>query len=143
MDHPININVGKIAGGDWASSVPVWCRLDVRAAIYPGVEPKDAAAEIEAAIRRAAAADPFLSNSPPIVTFNAFFAKGHVLEEDTEAEATLARSFETEYAGDRLKSFTTPGYLDGRVFVLNGECPALVFGPRSENLPARRDRRSL
>ena len=36
-DHPINLNIGKIEGGDWASSVPAWCRLDCRIAIYPGI----------------------------------------------------------------------------------------------------------
>ena len=143
LDHPININIGKIKGGDWASSVPAWCRLDVRAAIYPGVEPKDAAAEIEAAIRAAAANDPFLSNNPPTVSFNGFFAKGYVLEEGTEAEATLARSFERAYDGETLRSFTTPGYLDGRVFVLYGDCPCLVFGPRSENIHGFDERVSL
>ena len=35
LDHPINFNIGKIEGGDWASSVPAWCTMDVRAAIYP------------------------------------------------------------------------------------------------------------
>ena len=143
LDHPININIGKIKGGDWASSVPAWCRLDVRAAIYPGVEPKDAAAEIEAAIRAAAANDPFLSNNPPTVSFNGFFAKGYVLEEGTEAEAILARSFERAYDGETLRSFTTPGYLDGRVFVLYGDCPCLVFGPRSENIHGFDERVSL
>ena len=28
--HPINLNIGRIEGGDWASSVPSWCRLDCR-----------------------------------------------------------------------------------------------------------------
>jgi hypothetical protein len=32
--HPINLNVGRIEGGDWASPVPCWCRLDCRTAIY-------------------------------------------------------------------------------------------------------------
>ena len=36
LEHPININIGKIAGGDWASSVPAWCSFDARTAIYPG-----------------------------------------------------------------------------------------------------------
>ncbi len=143
LDHPINFNVGKIAGGDWASSVPAWCRLDVRAAIYPGVEPKDAAAEIEASIREAAARDPFLSNSPPEVRFNGFFAKGYVLEEGTEAEATLAHAFERAYDGRSLQSLVTPGYLDGRVFVLYDDCPCLVFGPRSENIHGFDERVSL
>jgi acetylornithine deacetylase len=123
--------------------VPAWCRLDVRAAIYPGWEPRDAAAEIEAAIRQAAAGDPFLSNNPPRVAFNGFFARGYVLEEGTEAEATLARSFERAYEGRQLQSFTTPGYLDGRVFVLYDDCPCLVFGPRSENIHGFDERVSL
>jgi acetylornithine deacetylase/succinyl-diaminopimelate desuccinylase-like protein len=25
LPHPINLNVGRIAGDDWASSVPAWC----------------------------------------------------------------------------------------------------------------------
>ena len=33
--HPINFNVGKIAGGDWASSVPAWCDIDCRLGLYP------------------------------------------------------------------------------------------------------------
>ena len=41
--HPINLNVGKIEGGDWASSVPCWCRLDCRIAIYPGTSADEAA----------------------------------------------------------------------------------------------------
>ena len=24
IEHPINLNIGKIEGGDWASSVPAW-----------------------------------------------------------------------------------------------------------------------
>src|ERR671913_1776158 len=48
--HPINLNIGRIEGGDWASSVPSWCRIDCRIAIYPGVHAKEAAREIEQAV---------------------------------------------------------------------------------------------
>ena len=30
-----------------------------------------------------------------------------------------------------LESFTTPGYLDARVFVIYGNMPTLVYGPKS------------
>ena len=30
VKHPLNFNVGKINGGDWASSVPSWCEIDCR-----------------------------------------------------------------------------------------------------------------
>src|SRR3954449_1010966 len=45
--HPINLNVGRSEGGDWASSVPAWCTLQCRIAIYPGPSAAEAAREIE------------------------------------------------------------------------------------------------
>ncbi|MGI9311103.1 MAG: ArgE/DapE family deacylase, partial [bacterium] len=47
VEHPINVVFGRIRGGDWPSMVPAWCWFDVRIAIYPGVDPRAAAAEIE------------------------------------------------------------------------------------------------
>ena len=135
LDHPININVGKIVGGDWASSVPAWCTLDVRAAIYPGVDPKDAAGEIENCIMKRSANDPFLADHPPHIEYNGFFARGYVLEEGSDAEAALARGHVLSF-GTKLESFVTPGYLDGRVFVLYDDCPCLVYGPLSRNIHA-------
>ncbi len=140
---PININIGKIAGGDWASSVPAWCTLDVRAAIYPGVEPKEAAAEIEAAVMEAARANPFMANNPPQVVYNGFFAKGYVLEEGSDAETTLAGAYAQVHGGKDLQSFVTPGYLDGRVFVIYEGIPCLVYGPYSENIHGFNERVSL
>jgi acetylornithine deacetylase len=142
LEHPININVGKIAGGDWASSVPAWCTLDVRAAIYPGVDPSDAAREIESCLHEASRANAFLASHPPEVEYNGFFARGYVLEEGSEAEAALSRAHERSF-GKALESFTTPGYLDGRVFVLYAGCPCLVYGPVSENIHAFDERVSL
>ncbi|HRK19411.1 MAG TPA: ArgE/DapE family deacylase [Hyphomicrobiaceae bacterium] len=131
LDHPINFNVGKISGGDWASSVPAWCTLDCRIAIYPGVDPKAAAREIEACVRDAAGRHGFLANNPPEVVFNGFLAEGYALAEGSEAEKTLERAHLASY-GSKLESFVTPGYLDGRVFVIYADMPCLVYGPYSE-----------
>ncbi|MCR8546367.1 ArgE/DapE family deacylase [Salipiger sp. P9] len=131
LDHPINFNVGKIAGGDWASSVPAWCDFDCRIALYPGIRAQDAAREIEDHLRRASESIPFLANNPPEVVFNGFFAEGYVLEEGSAAEGTLARAHMASYAKP-LESFVTPGYLDGRVFVIYADTPCLVYGPYSE-----------
>ena len=142
LDHPINFNVGKIAGGDWASSVPAWCSFDCRIAIYPGWNPREAANEIEAAVRDAARKSPFLANNPPKVEWNGFFAEGYVLEEGSDAEQVLGRAHARSY-GKSLESFVTPGYLDGRVFVLYEGIPCLVYGPYSENIHAFDERVSL
>ena len=133
MDKPITINVGKIEGGDWASSVPCWCRLDVRAALYPGTPVKDAQRAIETAIAGATRDHPYLSNHPPSITYNGFTSEGYVLEEGSEAEACLRRVHSTVFEQE-LASGATPAYLDARVSVLYDDTPALVYGPISERI---------
>ncbi|MGE7416009.1 ArgE/DapE family deacylase [Methylobacterium tarhaniae] len=140
--HPINLNIGRIEGGDWASSVPAWCRIDCRIAIYPGTSAAEAAREIEAAVAAFARDDAFLSNSPPQVSFHGFFAEGYVLDEGSEAEAVLGRAHEAA-TGSALGSFMTAGYLDTRVHALYDRVPALCYGPKSENIHGFDERVSL
>ncbi|KMO11578.1 ArgE/DapE family deacylase [Methylobacterium platani] len=140
--HPINLNIGRIEGGDWASSVPAWCRIDCRIAIYPGTSAAEAAHEIEAAVQAFARDDAFLSNSPPSVAFHGFFAEGYVLEAGSEAEAVLGRAHAAA-TGKALESFMTAGYLDTRVHALYDRVPALCYGPKSENIHGFDERVSL
>ncbi|MAA97673.1 MAG: acetylornithine deacetylase [Stappia sp.] len=142
LDHPINFNVGKIEGGDWASSVPAWCRLSCRIAIYPGDDPAARARQIEEHLAARVADDPFLGNRLPKVTWNGFFARGYVLEEGSDAEEVLARSHRVASERD-LTSFVTPAYLDARVFVIYAGMPCLVYGPRSESVHGFDERVSL
>ena len=131
--HPINLNIGRIEGGDWASSVPAWCTLQCRIAIYPGTSAAEAAKEIEKWLGDFARSDKLLANNPPRVTFNGFFAEGYVLEPGSEAESVLAESHEA-VTGKKLESFVTPGYLDTRVYALYDKVPALCYGPISRNI---------
>lgn len=142
VEHPINLNVGKIEGGDWASSVPAWCTFDVRVSLYPGIRANDIARAIDACIDDAANRHPFLAKNPPKVEYNGFFAEGYVLEEGSDAESVLANAHSRSF-GEDLATITTPGYLDARVFVLYGNTPCLVYGPYSENIHGFDERVSL
>ncbi|MGH7119858.1 MAG: ArgE/DapE family deacylase [Acetobacteraceae bacterium] len=128
VDHPINLNIGRIEAGDWASSVPAWCRVDCRMAIYPGVHAKDAAREIEQTVAALARDDAYLANNPPKVEFNGFFAEGYVLEPGSEAEQVLAEEHRAVLGGT-LASLIAPAYLDTRVNALYDHVPALCYGP--------------
>ncbi|MBP2368549.1 ArgE/DapE family deacylase [Pseudonocardia parietis] len=127
VERPINFNFGVINGGDWPSSVPARCTFTVRAAIYPGTPAAQAWAEIQEVLAKSEAS----LGLPVAATPSGFFAEGYVLEEGSAAEDVLARSHERVF-GSVLESFTTPGYLDGRVFTLYGDIPCLVYGPVSE-----------
>ncbi len=131
--HPINLNIGRIEGGDWASSVPAWCRLDCRIALYPGIAAAEGARAIEEAVLAFSRADPFLANNPPRVTFNGFLAEGYVLAPGSEAEAVLGRAHRAA-TGTELRSFMTAGYLDTRVHALYDRVPALCYGPVGQNI---------
>ena len=131
--HPINLNIGKIEGGDWASSVPGWCTIDCRVSIYPGVRAADAMQEITDRIAAFARQDFFLANNPPKIDFNGFCAEGYVLEPGTEAEAVLSRAHVSAF-GKPLETFMTAGYLDTRVYALYNQIPALCYGPISRNI---------
>jgi acetylornithine deacetylase len=141
-EHPINLNIGKIVGGDWASSVPGWCRLDCRIAIYPGTSADASARVITDRVTAFARGDRFLANNPPRVTFNGFYSEGYVLEPGSDAEAVLAEAHRAA-TGKELESFMTAGYLDTRVYALYDRIPALCYGPISQNIHGFDERVSL
>ncbi|GGA69983.1 acetylornithine deacetylase [Pseudoclavibacter endophyticus] len=138
LEHPINFNIGCIQGGDWPSSVPAWCEVRVRVATYPGTTADEAWGEIVRRVEQASQGAPFDVELTP----DGFYADGYVLEPGSDAEALLEQTHEATFASP-LTSFTTPGYLDGRVFVNYGNIPTLVYGPVSENIHAFDERVSV
>ena len=140
--HPINLNIGKIEGGDWASSVPCWCKIDCRVSIYPGMSAGEAMLKITDRITAFARADNFLANMPPVTTFNGFQAEGYVLEPGSEAEAVLGRAHK-EATGKPLETFMTAAYLDARVYALYDKIPTLCYGGLGENIHGFDERASL
>jgi len=142
VEHPLNLNVGKIAGGDWPSSVPAWCTFDVRVAIFPDQDIDEARREIEDCIRGAAQGDRFLANNPPEITYHGFLAEGYVLKGADEAEAALSRAHRTVY-GEDLKEIATTATTDARFFGLYADTPGLVYGPTAENIHGFDERVSL
>jgi acetylornithine deacetylase len=131
VDHPINLNVGRIAGGDWASSVPAWCTFDVRVAIFPGQDIAEAKREIEDAIRGASQRNAFLQNNPPEVVYNGFEAEGYILKDAEEPVAVLSRAHQSVFAAP-LQEIGSTATTDARFFGLYGDMPALVYGPRAQ-----------
>jgi acetylornithine deacetylase/succinyl-diaminopimelate desuccinylase-like protein len=88
---------------------------------------------IKATVLAAAREDSYLSNHPPVVSYNGFTAQGYVLPEDTPAEQCLRTAPSSVFGAD-LAAGVCPAYLDARVFALYDNTPALVYGPICERL---------
>lgn len=136
VHHPLNLNVGKIEGGDWTSSVPAWCVFDVRMGLYPGQDIETAKREIEAVLNEAAQANSFLRNNAPEIIYHGFHAEGYALAEHQTDNADQAISTLEEahkaVTGDELDKISITATTDARFFGLYADTPALVYGPKAE-----------
>ena len=146
-DHPLNLNIGKIRGGDWASSVPAWCCVDVRMGIYPGQDIAAARAEIEACILDAADNDPYLRKNHPQIIYNGFLAEGYCLKDHDKPEARQAvATLENAHLavnGGALKQATITATTDARFPGLYWDTPALVYGPAADAIHGFNERVEL
>lgn len=134
--HPLNLNAGKIAGGDWASSVPAWCDIDCRMGVLPGRDLAEARAEIEACVAAASRDHPFLSNNPPQVVWNGFQAEGYVLGPDADpALGVMQTAYAQVFGVDKVMGEEKMTALtDTRFYGLYYDIPAFCIGPRAKNI---------
>ena len=134
FDHPINLNVGVLRGGDWPSTVAAECTLSCRLALYPGQQVDWLQARVEEAVAGAAGTHPFLAAHPPRVRYDGFACAGTEIATDHALVTTLSESYaRVEGAAPELVATTATS--DARLFLLEG-MPAVCFGPWAENVHA-------
>jgi acetylornithine deacetylase len=130
VKHPINLNVGVIAGGDWPSTVAAECTLSCRVALYPGMRVADLQARVEETVAAAAAAHPYLARHPPVVRYEGFACEGVTVPSDAPLVLSLAAAHE-EALGAAPSTIATTATTDVRAFVQHG-IPAVCLGPHAE-----------
>ncbi|RWC38040.1 MAG: ArgE/DapE family deacylase [Mesorhizobium sp.] len=138
VDHPLNLNIGRIEGGDWASSVPAWSTFDVRMAIYPGDDIDAAERELRQCIASAADRSDYLRQNPPEVICHGFRAEGYSLGRDCSEAATnaieLLAAMHQIVNGSPMARTPITATTDARYFGLYAGMPALVYGPVAERI---------
>ena len=95
VEHPINLNVGTINGGDWQSTVAGECVTGFRFGAFPGDSLNAVKQIIEQRVARAAAGDDFLKENPPRVEWIGFQAEGCEFDVDSDLGKTLRQAHRT------------------------------------------------
>lgn len=131
-EHPINLNVGIIQGGDWPSSVPADCAFTCRLSFEPGVPYSSVRERVEGCIQAAAQEDPWLAQEPPTVEYYGFRAEGSVTSEESDLVQVLGEAHGRAGNGE-LRCSTTTALTDRRYFVLYEGIPAVSYGPVGGN----------
>jgi acetylornithine deacetylase len=131
--HPIRFNLGRIEGGEWASSVPTRCMMELRCGFFPGIAAAAARAAIEARLTNTAAHDPRLAGISHRVRYAGFQAEGFVADSAGPLFSALADAH-TRVMGTAPELFASSATTDARVFNLYGRIPATCYGPEAHNI---------
>jgi acetylornithine deacetylase len=118
----LNYNVGVVRAGDWASSVPEECVLEVRLAADPGEDLDAVKARFESVVDGR-------------VEWRGFHAHGFEISRDEPILATLASAHRAVHGSD-LEYLSFTGTTDARAFVVHDATPATCYGPIGANLHA-------
>jgi acetylornithine deacetylase len=131
--HPVNFNLGRITGGDWASTVPCEAVMTVRVGFYPGTPLASVRADLEAAVRSGLAEEAALSGIRAEISWRGFQAEGCVVDPASDLMAGLAAAHRA-VAGTEPAALASTATTDVRFFSLYGGMPATCYGPVGGNL---------
>lgn len=131
IEHPINLNIGVIQGGDWPSTVPGACELSCRVSFYPGVTVAQIRKRIEEAVAEAAAADPWLAEHPPVVSYYGFGSEGSTVDPAHPLMQDVA-AWHQRINGAPIELTSGTGINDMRYFNLSG-VPCSCYGALGAN----------
>lgn len=132
-DHPINFNLGRLAGGEWASSVATTARADIRLSFYPDMSREDVRRQVEQRLAEAHAAMPGRDGIRYTVIYQGFQSEGCVLDAAEPVVTELARCHR-EVTGEDVQLVAGTGTTDARSFNLYGPIPATCYGPTGESI---------
>jgi acetylornithine deacetylase len=131
--HPVNFNLGKIQGGEWASSVPSACRSDIRIGFYPDMNVARAKAEVEAVLAAAYAAHPGRESLSYKVIYEGFQADGFDLDLNAPIVTELSKCYQ-DIVGQPLEPQAFTGTTDAKFFNIYGQTPAVCYGPTGSSI---------
>lgn len=132
VNHPVNVNLGTVEGGEWNSSVASKCRIGLRVGVMLGYPAAQAKADIERIVAEAAA-DPALRGAKVALSWGGFMADACAFDRSSPIALLAERCF-AEAGGGNLRAYPATGLTDGRFFELYQGTPVAVFGPDAENI---------
>ncbi|SHF04822.1 acetylornithine deacetylase [Modicisalibacter ilicicola DSM 19980] len=131
-DHPFNLSIGKIEGGNWASSVPAHAILEGRIGFPPGLPPE----EVMTRLRRVVAEHHGTMNDgtpAPTIDFHGFRSEGHLVDLETSGIRLLSRCHE-DLVGAPPAHYLSTCTTDLRAFHVEGGINGTCYGPVAQRI---------
>jgi acetylornithine deacetylase len=125
---PLPINIGKIEGGSWPSSVPDLVKLEGRIGVGPEETLDEVKKEFSACLNRLSEIDSYFQDNPVALEwFGAQWVPGSV-----EVDHPFVKLIEKNYSkvlNNSARLEASPWGTDGGLFTQLSGIPTVVFGP--------------
>jgi acetylornithine deacetylase len=128
LDLPYATMIGKVEGGEWASTVLDRVVAEGRYGVRLGQTWRDAEVDLRACIDAACAADPFLRDHPVDVELTGGKFSSSRIPADHPLPVSLGAACEATL-GRRPALIGEPYGADMRLLVNEGATPTVIFGP--------------
>lgn len=132
LNHPININLGTIEGGEWNSSVPTRAKIGLRVGVMPGMSCRNVAADIVRIVAEGAA-ELGLPPEHARVSFGGFMADGCVFPPEQAISQAVIAAHRAVFR-EELRHYAASGLTDARHYVLYQGTEAVCYGPDCANI---------
>lgn len=132
VNHPVNVNIGTLEGGEWNSSVPTRAKLGMRVGVMMGNTAANVRADIEKIVEDARH-DEATAGAKFKLEFKGFMADPCVFDMEAEIVRLATRTFQ-DVAGTELRHYPATGLTDGRFFQLYQKTPVACFGPDAQEI---------
>jgi acetylornithine deacetylase len=139
-EHPINLNIGMIRGGDWPSTVAAESVLHCRLALFPGARVDELKRRVEDTVAGVAAG--LAGGFDARVVYDGFACEGYTLDHDAPLVTALGDAASRVFGAEPVLIAST-ATTDARSFGLYAGTPAVCFGPHAESIHGVDERVSL
>ncbi len=122
--------IGSFQAGGYPSAFPANCLLKGSIGTVPGEDHEGVKQSLVDKVARAAAADPWMKDHPPVVRVVGYDAQASEIPRNHPIVETLSRCY-TEVTGKQPVISGRQGAADTRFLNLYGRTPTVIFGPGS------------
>lgn len=132
LNHPFNLGIGKVEGGNWASSVPAHASLEGRIGFPPGMSPETIMTRVRQTVveahRRLGGGEDGLA-----VEFHGFRSEGHLIDLESPGVRLLGECH-AALRGAPPEAFLSTCTTDLRAFHVGAGVAGTCYGPVAERI---------
>lgn len=142
IEHPYNLNLGRISGGNWASSVPAYAELEGRIGFPLGMTANEIMQRVSDCVERAATVLESFKGKKPKLRFHGFRSEGHLVDLKNPGIQLLSNCHH-QLTNQQPEHYLSTCTTDLRAFHFYDRTAGTCYGPIAENIHGVDERVSL